>query len=338
MKLQSTTRLPINTGLNSAKNPLLEFNQSMCYHVIMMKSTASTERIQNVQCRISSGEDALAMEMKFSQNLAKYRKKAGLTQSQLASVLMVTPQAVSKWEKGSYPDSELLPDLASALGVSLDALFGLREEDGSVDMNKAAAEKIQKLPPEDKGKFIMEQFYSMLSAFNSNTAPGNIRYPETFKCETFAHLRTNYELGLARLNPDMQYACFMRIPENGINTYFSIQPRILELFSILADENALRIISYAETFGRNFIITKECISKKLGLPMDVVSDIVEHLVRFGIMWELTADTGDANFPIYGYVHNVPLVGIMTLAESISHFLSCCEPDIDIWTKAPFRAD
>ena len=334
----TTNSLTINRRFNSAKKALLEFNLYLCYHNSMKKDMVKAQQAQDIQRRISSGEDALVMDMKFSQNLIKYRKKAGLTQSQLAAALMVTPQAVSKWEKGSYPDSELLPLLARTLGVSLDSLFGLTDDSGMLDLGTASAEKIRSLPPENKGKFVMEQFYSMLCSYNMNTAPENIKYPEAFAHETFAHLRTDYELGLARLNPDMQYICFVRIPEKGINSYFSISQRIMELFGFLSDENALRIISYAETLGRNYILTKECISKKLDIPMDIVSDIVDRLEHFGIMWQLTANTGGEPFPIYGYVHNIPLVGILTLAESLVHFLSCREPDIDIWTRPPFRAE
>ena len=129
----------------------------------------------------------------------------------------------------------------------------------------------------------------------------------------------------------------MRVPEDGINSYFKIQPRIMELFSILSDENALRIINFAETVERNYLLTKECISKELDMPMEVVSEIVEKFDRFGIMWELTANTGSSSFPIYGYVHNIPLIGILVLANTLVNFLACCEPDIDTWLKAPFRA-
>ncbi|NLT08328.1 MAG: helix-turn-helix transcriptional regulator [Ruminococcus sp.] len=278
------------------------------------------------------------MDNKFSENLIKYRKKAGLTQSRLAALLMVTPQAVSKWEKGSYPDGELLPKLSKVLDVSLDTLFGLKDEDGAVNVNRAAAEKLQKLTPEDKGTFVMEQLYHMLCAYNSSVTPENIRFPEQLQRETFSQLRTDNELAVARLNPDMQYFCFMRIPEKGINSYFSVSQRMLELFGFLADENALRIICLAETLERNIFITKEHIAKALDMPLDVVSDIVDRFDRFGIMWKITANTGDTTFPMYGYVHNVPLLGIFTLAESLVHFLSYREPDIDIWSKAPFREE
>ena len=64
------------------------------------------------------------MELQFSKNLSKYRKSCGMTQGQLAAKLNVTPQAVSKWENGSLPDSELLPKISGILGVSLDVMFG----------------------------------------------------------------------------------------------------------------------------------------------------------------------------------------------------------------------
>ena len=51
----------------------------------------------------------------------------GLTQEQVGRMIGVTTQAVSKWERGSTPDAEILPLIADALGVSVDALYG-REE------------------------------------------------------------------------------------------------------------------------------------------------------------------------------------------------------------------
>jgi len=274
--------------------------------------------------------------MKFNENLTKYRKRAGLTQNQLASKLSVTPQAVSKWEKGGYPDMELLPKISRILDVSLDILFGLKENENKINIARISENKLQQLSDEKKGQFIIELFYGLICAYNKNTSPEDINFPESFVNETYAHLRTNYELAISRLNPDMQYLCFMRIPEKGINSYFKIQPRIIELFSFLSDENALRIISYAETLGRNCVLTKACIAKELSIPIDITSDIVDRFERFGIMWQLTASTCEGSFPIYGYVHNIPLVGILTLAESLVNFLRYCEPDIDTWTEAPFK--
>ena len=54
----------------------------------------------------------------FSSNLKKF------SQEQLAQIIGVSVQAVSKWDRSlSYPDIELLPLLAQILGVSVDALL-----------------------------------------------------------------------------------------------------------------------------------------------------------------------------------------------------------------------
>lgn len=55
----------------------------------------------------------------FSSNLKRYRKRAALSQEQLAEQLDVTRQTVSSWERdNSYPDLDLLVRLADVLKVS----------------------------------------------------------------------------------------------------------------------------------------------------------------------------------------------------------------------------
>lgn len=58
------------------------------------------------------------------------RKALGLTQQQLADELNISFQAVSKWENGTtYPNIEILKDLAIALGVSVDEILSGSEKD-----------------------------------------------------------------------------------------------------------------------------------------------------------------------------------------------------------------
>ncbi len=64
------------------------------------------------------------MKNSFGNTLKSLRKQCGLTQSQLAERLSVSPQAVSKWETGGcYPDISLLPLIADVFGVSTDRLL-----------------------------------------------------------------------------------------------------------------------------------------------------------------------------------------------------------------------
>ena len=57
-------------------------------------------------------------------NILKYRKKAGLSQDELAQKLGVTFQAVSKWENAkAAPDITFLPILADIFSCYIDELF-----------------------------------------------------------------------------------------------------------------------------------------------------------------------------------------------------------------------
>ena len=63
--------------------------------------------------------------MTFGETFKYYRKSAGYTQEEVAGRLMVTPQAVSKWETGAgTPDISLLVPIADMFGVTTDALLG----------------------------------------------------------------------------------------------------------------------------------------------------------------------------------------------------------------------
>ena len=62
--------------------------------------------------------------MSFSENLKQIRKENHLSQEDLAELLDVSRQAVSKWEQGmGYPEVEKLLLLSKKLHVSLDALM-----------------------------------------------------------------------------------------------------------------------------------------------------------------------------------------------------------------------
>lgn len=66
------------------------------------------------------------MNNHFSNNFKELRKLQDLTQEQVAEMLGVTSQAISKWECGtSYPDIEMLPIIANHFKVSTDYLLGV---------------------------------------------------------------------------------------------------------------------------------------------------------------------------------------------------------------------
>jgi transcriptional regulator with XRE-family HTH domain len=76
--------------------------------------------------------------------IRRQREKRGLTQNDVAHALQLSPQAVSKWERGeNAPDIALLVPLAKLLGVSIDWLMGRYVEDLDVFQVTVLASGVQ---------------------------------------------------------------------------------------------------------------------------------------------------------------------------------------------------
>jgi class 3 adenylate cyclase len=61
------------------------------------------------------------------------REKRGLKQINLANALQVSPQAVSKWERGAnYPDTDVLIKMARLFDVTVDYLLGITDRETGV--------------------------------------------------------------------------------------------------------------------------------------------------------------------------------------------------------------
>jgi transcriptional regulator with XRE-family HTH domain len=81
--------------------------------------------------------------------IARLRKEKGSTQEELAKYVLVSTQAVSKWENGGVPDTDLLPKIADFFGVSIDTLFGRSLTDYS-DLEHALAKKLADTPRKER--------------------------------------------------------------------------------------------------------------------------------------------------------------------------------------------
>lgn len=111
------------------------------------------------------------MKLYLGEQLKKLRKDKQITQEQLAEVLGVSYQSVSRWELGAcYPDMELVPSIANYFGVTIDQLFAnddsAKEEDRQrfyeqlktlegMERVRLAEEYSRKYPDDDRYAFVL---------------------------------------------------------------------------------------------------------------------------------------------------------------------------------------
>ncbi|MDY2607790.1 MAG: helix-turn-helix domain-containing protein [Lachnospiraceae bacterium] len=107
--------------------------------------------------------------VKVGNFIMEKRKSLGLTQPQLADKLNISFQAISKWENGTtYPNIEILRDLAIILEVSVDEILAGSEINEELSYSKAGVD---------------------------------ITYTDTIKREMAKHLETNDKRVLNGLGP-----------------------------------------------------------------------------------------------------------------------------------------
>ena len=97
------------------------------------------------KCYHGSMDNYNEINKQIAQNLAYYRKEAGLTQAELAEKINYSDKSVSKWEQGNgVPDVYVLMQLAQLYGVTLNDLVG-----------EEAKEKIQERKQRRLGNHIL---------------------------------------------------------------------------------------------------------------------------------------------------------------------------------------
>lgn len=275
------------------------------------------------------------IDISFGENLAKFRKRCGLTQQQLAQKLNVTPQAVSKWEKGSYPDSELLPSISGVLGVSIDSLFDVDEGCSEIDIERIINKIIRQTPEGERADLIMRIMYSAMGAF-TEYKKSKMHYPENLELETYGEIKTDYEMSLARLNEDLKYFCFVKIPENGIYPYVKDMELMVTIFETLADSDAIKLIYYLGSGRRNRLQSVEYLSKNTDIPLKKLKHIVDRFDRLGIMWRVAVDDSEQSSIVYGYNNSTALTFMLILAQSLSRIIRYFDCNIDSWQYGSFR--
>jgi len=77
------------------------------------------------------------MKLPIAEIIRRLRRERNITQEELAGVIGVTFQSVSRWENGlAYPDMELIPLIARYFDISTDVLFGTDRETREINLEK----------------------------------------------------------------------------------------------------------------------------------------------------------------------------------------------------------
>lgn len=119
--------------------------------------------------------------IKVGNFIMEKRKSMGMTQQQLADKLNISFQAISKWENGTtYPNIEILRDLAIVLDVSVDEILAGSERDvDGLSYSKAGIDiAYTDTKKKEMSKYLESKDKRVLNGLGPFASLYDIRFPE----------------------------------------------------------------------------------------------------------------------------------------------------------------
>ena len=250
----------------------------------------------------------------LGERIAELRREHSMTQENLAEIIGVSAQAISKWENGAtMPDILLLPVLADTFSVSIDALFGLQHK---------TYEK--PIPLEETPLAVYDNI--LTTAWKWNSSEGDIeQYLRNAKANFAANPKTH--TGFLSETAGAVYAdrdiALAYLPDNDTAVKLLADTGIGAFLQVLAEENVRRVLAYEGTCNGQ-TLTAASLSAKLGISEEDTKDALEKLCSYTLTAAMNVDIGGGEtlrvYQPYA-MYKLPLLvyPILTLAGQLADF-------------------
>lgn len=304
--------LEIQLWFPSVESASIEFNQQICYDTT------------------SKRKGRCFMAYILNERIAALRKERGLTQEQLGQMVGVSAQAVSKWEKGSMPDAELLPTIACQLEVSLDGLFGL-EGGERADMTDLLYRWVIAIPEDrrmDQICRLVWRILDVLQARRIEDIPLGMKYDYLGRCDNetpegprwLRRSRIIREQGLALgiRADDMSFLSIWPEPEQGWEPFLSSNALYRRFFAALARPHCLELLEYLHARpsycmdGTRY--TPGVAAQAMGLDIAEVEALMRELAELTLLRSITVETETGPIEAYNLNEDEALVPLLYFAR------------------------
>lgn len=238
-------------------------------------------------------------------NIARFRKAAGLTQEELGTTVGVSAQAVSRWECGGAPDVALLPAIADALGVSIDSLFG-REPGAQIDVERVVARWLNTFPEEERP----DRFCRLLFSSINSLMPENLNLPKMNYLETANGDGLGDSDGLMYTQfwfkggilldvhaEDLSFSTLFPRPRDGYAKWLAPKEDYRRLFALLSRPNCLEFLWWLHCRKRDFF-SLQVAAAALRLPCEDLEALAKELISFDILIAIDVEMESGPLQIY----------------------------------------
>ena len=230
----------------------------------------------------------------IGKQIATMRKEKGIKQEELANYVGVSTQAVSKWENGGVPDTELLPKIADFFSVSVDSLFGRNVTDHS-SLRAALFKIVEETPKEEQFKAVFNYCWDLERALFIHRSRSKNGLPEDGSIEDYEET----------LDKDSQhYSSIMT--DNGF-TRMGIANRIQYVF------DACVFLNKRES---KKAFTERLLVNKLGIDEKKIAHIIAILEKYNLLYKTQIEMDDEVQTVYNFRPTPSFVALLIFAREM----------------------
>ena len=254
----------------------------------------------------------------IGKQIASMRKDRGIRQEELANYVGVSTQAVSKWENGGVPDTELLPKIADFFSVSVDCLFGRDVTDHS-DLQTALIKEIIASPHERQFKTVFNYCWDMERAmFGHMPQDGSIEdYEKALGKQEQRYSSIISDYGFTRMGVANALQYFLLVPEIQ-NTDLAIFEGVdyLTFFKDLSDKDVFNACVLLNQREGDKAFTKNLFMKKLNIEADKAKQIINVLEKYNLLHKTQIEMDDELQTVYNFKPTPSFIALLIFAREM----------------------
>lgn len=256
----------------------------------------------------------------IGKQIALLRKDKGIRQEELANYVGVSAQAVSKWENGGVPDTDLLPKIADFFSVSVDYLFGRSVTDYR-DLQSALMEKIGDVPRDERLKLVFNYCWDMERALMPNAnSVGKSSIEEYEKgiganSQHYSSIMQDDGFTLMGIANRLQYFLIVPDPKDTDVAFFK-GIDYPSLFKDLSDKDFWETCLFLNKRDHKKAFTPMLLVKNLGVEEEKANEILKTLKKYRMVYSTQIEMDDELQTVYHFSPSASFIALLIFAREI----------------------
>ncbi len=255
--------------------------------------------------------------MNIGLKIKELRNAKGVTQEDLAKVVGISTQAVSKWENGGLPDIELLPEISIYFNVSIDYLFDIDTHELENAQSLIAKYIATLSSQENKFMEIVKTCWNMEKAIAGDHGIFDCTWEENIAKHSVIHSEMLYPEGISMMCISEQKPFFFICPrpKTRFNYLIEDKEKYVSAFELFGQAEILDAIIYLNS-RENKQFTPNLFVKEFGVTYPRSEEIISGLLKLDLLEFSEVEIDNNTIITYALKENPAIIGLLIFIDLI----------------------